>query len=703
MVASASARRVLWFFTLTLVVAATVCADERRVIEPRWRHVRQHGDREWSTFPQEPDARRVEVSFQSRANQEEATLQLRQQDVKQAWRVLLNDKPLGELVRDEGEMVVYLPIGPGQLVDGDNRLLIECTALGRGTEDDIRVGEIYLDPRPQRQVLGEASLDLAVVDAEGGQPLPARLTIVDERGGLQTTDAVSNEGRAVRQGVIYSRDGRARFQLPAGRYTIYAGRGFEYSRAEVAVTLAKGDTAQRTFTLRREVATPGYVACDTHIHTRTFSGHGDATIAERMITLAGEGIELPVATDHNTHIDYETHARQAGVRQYFTPIMGNEVTTPAGHFNIFPVATGARLPNYRSPEWPTTFREIFATPATRVAILNHARDLHSGVRPFGPERFQDAVGEQLDGWPLRFNAMEVINSGATQSTPLQLARDWMTLLNRGQLVTPVGSSDSHDVARFIVGQGRTYVRCDDQNVANLDVGLAVDSFLAGRVLVSYGLLAELVVDGKYRGGDLAAVAGDELAITLRVLGPHWTDVSRVQLFANGQLVRDERLSGGESSALPMGVRWQSQLTIPRPAQDVHLVAIATGPGVSCPAWPTAKPYQPTSPEWTPNVLGISGAVWVDADGDGRRSSARDYAERICGQAAGDPDKLVTALSNYDAPTASHAAHVWRTSGRSLDDPNLVRAVRAAPVAVRDGFRVYREASEENDRRRQMAP
>jgi len=41
------------------------------------------------------------------------------------------------------------------------------------------------------------------------------------------------------------------------------------------------------------------------------------------------------------------------------------------------------------------------------------------------------------------------------------------------LVTPVGSSDSHDVARYIVGQGRTYIRCDDRDVAHLDLEAAV--------------------------------------------------------------------------------------------------------------------------------------------------------------------------------------------------------------------------------------
>ena len=87
--------------------------------------------------------------------------------------------------------------------------------------------------------------------------------------------------------------------------------------------------------------------------------------------------------------------------------------------------------------------------------------------------------------------MELINSGAVQTDPLQLFGDWCGLLNRGLSVTPVGSSDSHDVSRFIVGQGRTYIRCDDSDVAHIDVDSATKAFVQGKVLVSYGLLAKL--------------------------------------------------------------------------------------------------------------------------------------------------------------------------------------------------------------------
>ena len=49
------------------------------------------------------------------------------------------------------------------------------------------------------------------------------------------------------------------------------------------------------------------------------------------------------------------------------------------------------------------------------SILNHPRDLHAGFRPFGPERHLALTGEDLDGWELPANAMEVVNSGAQQT------------------------------------------------------------------------------------------------------------------------------------------------------------------------------------------------------------------------------------------------------------------------------------------------
>ncbi|MBI1901343.1 MAG: PHP domain-containing protein [Planctomycetia bacterium] len=683
---------------LYLALAAAAPAAQRAAnavsIEPRLVHLRSGEEREWSEFPETAQGRHLEVRFSAAKNDAEHALRLRQQDVKQAWRVALNGKTLGELVRDENDMVVYFAVPAGALVDGENTLRVE-PASRTAPSDDIRAGEITLRPWPLREVLNEATVEVEVLDAATNEHVPSRITIVDRSGSLQTTGATSNDHLAVRPGVVFTSTGRAEFGLPAGTYTIYAGRGFEWSLAKTDITVAAGPAVRTKLTIRREVSTSGYVACDTHVHTLTHSGHGDATIAERMITIAAEGIELAIATDHNVHVDYEPHALRLGVRKYFTPVIGNEVTTTVGHFNIFPVRAGAAIPDYQSKNWAAIFDGIYRTPDVKAVILNHARDLHGGTRPFGPKLYNAPAGENLDGWPMRFNAMEVVNSGATQSDPLQLFHDWMGLLNAGRTVTPVGSSDSHDVARHFIGQGRTYIRCDDRDVSRIDVDAAVNSFLAGRVMVSYGLLAELTIDGKYTAGDLAAPSGDDLAVGLRVLGPHWVTATSVRLYANGQLVREEKIPAEKSSELSEGVKWQATWKLPRPKHDVHLVAIALGDGVDGPHWKTAKPYQPTSPDWEAHTIGCSGAIFVDGDLDGRRACPRDYAQRLLAASAGDVAKLVAGLAAYDAATAVQAAHLDRTSGGSLESADLAAALQSAAPHVQQGFRTYLESWREN--------
>src|SRR5205807_7625349 len=109
-------------------------------------------------------------------------------------------------------------------------------------------------------------------------------------------------------GGIDTATGQVRYGLPAGEYPVYAGRGFDYGLDSVKLKVRAGDVVQKTLAIRREVPLQGYVSCDTHIHTLTYSGHGDAVVEEQVVTIAGEGIELPIATDHNRQIDLHAAA-----------------------------------------------------------------------------------------------------------------------------------------------------------------------------------------------------------------------------------------------------------------------------------------------------------------------------------------------------------------------------------------------------------
>ena len=75
---------------------------------------------------------------------------------------------------------------------------------------------------------------------------------------------------------------------------------------------------------------------------------------------------------------------------------------------------------------------------------------------------------------------------------------------------------------------------------------------------------------------------------------------------DGERVRSEAV---DDEGTP-GVKWSGRWMIPRPTAGAHLVLVAEGPDPRRPFWPIAPPYQRTSPEVAPRVIGVSGTVRV---------------------------------------------------------------------------------------------
>jgi hypothetical protein len=96
------------------------------------------------------------------------------------------------------------------------------------------------------------------------------------------------------------------------------------------------------------------------------------------------------------------------------------------------------------------------------------------------------------------------------------------------------------------------------------------------------------------------------------------------------------------------------------------------------------------------VIGCSGAVWFDGDGDGQRSSAKSYAEKAYSGTNGDLSKLIANLQPFDAATASQAGHLYRLGGGSLESDEFTRALNNATPAVRAGFGSYVKAWRDNE-------
>lgn len=622
---------------LVMLMSLPLMAEDLTV-ESKRLHLGKAGQFEWVSFKDRAvDAERFERRFEAKANAQEHTLRIWQRDVKLTWPVLLNGRKLGTLVTAETAMESLLLIPAGALRDGENVLTMEAPP----SLDDIEVGPVFIAAKPVNEVISGASVTVS------GDGLPNRLTLTRRDGTLQPLRAEPAGDVAVRTGVVYTKNGRVTIHVPPGEYVLHAGRGFEWGLERVDLSLKAGEAKDVSVKLRREVDTRGWIAADSHIHTLTHSGHGDAKIEERMLTIAGEGIELAIATDHNHHTDYAPIAASTGVAQHFTPVIGNEVTTKHGHFNAFPIAPGAKVVDFNEQDWSKLLPAIRATPGVQVITLNHPRDLHSGFIPLGGVQFNPKTGKHRAGDALKIDAMEVVTSAAMQSDVFLLFHDWFALLNRGHRIAAVASSDSHDVNRFILGQGRTYVAAKDDDVAKLDLDEVWKSYHEGRLLVSLGLLTNLKVNGRFGVGDLATGLGDEIEVEALVSGPAWVRADRVELFANGIRIREQVIEDSGKGGEKARITWK----LPKPAHDVHLVAIATGPGVTEPFWEIPRPYQPSSKAFTPRVIGATNPIWLDADASGRFESAFVIAQQLVAKFGNDPAKLREALAKHDASVA----------------------------------------------------
>lgn len=605
-----SALLVLGLLVVWFVRPRPLPADPRVFpIEPGAVRIGPESPREWDDGDPRPIAGpRFERRFTHAANSGPQLLSIRQEGVKRNWPVFLNDQKIGSLVADENALEHLVEVPASALREGENRLRIEPSK----EPDDIVIGPVSLIAATRPQWLEGGTVSVSVSDAATGEALPCRLTVTRTDGTHAALSAGPENEVAARPGVVYTRAGQARLSLVAGDYEIHAGRGFEWSLATEKVRLRPGENRQLKLSLNREVDTRGWIAVDSHIHTLTHSGHGDATLRERILTIAGEGIELAVATEHNHHADYAPAAQSAGLEGAFATVVGNEVTTKQGHFNAFPVDHGAPVVYHLETDWSKLLPAIRATPGVRVITLNHPRDLHSGFVPFGEAEFDGDTGIHRRAADFKIDAIEVITSGAMQSDIGLLYRDWFALLNRGHRLSAVGSSDSHDVTRFLLGQGRTYVAAPDEDPAKVDLDAVWDSYAAGRVRVSLGLLADLRVDGRFGIGDLVTGTGKTLRVEAIVSGPAWTRADRVVLYLNGRVLREEKIDDPGRAGKKARLAWE----IDRPAKDGYLVLIATGPGTTGAHWPIPRPYQPSRPVFEPRVIGSTNPVWIDGDGDG---------------------------------------------------------------------------------------
>jgi hypothetical protein len=647
------------FLALLLAAVPALSGAEARtqIIDSQTHHLGSKVMKNWAQ--PDPQGNRLETVFEASANPREMVLQIEQRHVTDRWAVEINGRQIAELKR-RAENAQFYPIPPETLTDGTNIIAI----TSKNPRNDILVGPIHLRDQTLRECLNLRPITVFVSDARTGKPIPGRVTITnskDERVEIFYGEAGDT---AVRMGVIYTRGTATHLELPEGDYVFHATRGMEWGRDSKAVSVTGNDPARVQLSIQPEVDTTGFIAADTHIHTLTFSGHGDSNVEERMLTLAGEGVELAIATDHNHNTDYRPYQSRMALNEFFTAVTGNEVTTSIGHMNAFPLDPSDSVPDHKLESWVKLVDGIRARGA-KVVILNHPRWPAIPTSPMTRFGLNRASGEFATSVEFPFDAMELANALTLQPDPLYLFQDWFALLNHGERVAAVGSSDSHTVDDA-VGQGRTYVPSATDDPAKIDVDDACQRFVAGETSVALGIFTDIRVDERFKMGQTNSLKKGSVDVRLRVAAASWVTPRRAIVFLNGQSVAEKPVPITPNRPTDVWI----DFSIKAPAHDAYLVCVVLGDGASHPSWRTKETY----------TLAATNPIFLDADGDGRYASPRETARVLLARAGSSVENRWAAAMKADDVISVQMISLMRQNAEGAALSQLDGQIREAALS-----------------------
>ena len=401
--------------------------------------------------------------------------------------------------------------------------------------------------------------------------------------------------------------GGATFELPAGRYTLWASAGPDHTLARVEVELGPGDGAEQELVLEAlDVRPPGMLAADLHVHGQA-SFDSSIPDRDRVLSFAAAGIDVIAATDHDYIADYAAAIDESGLADRvhvlgglettglipFLDVPDTDIPRVIGHFNFWPLTPDPSEPRGGAP-WDELMEpgELFDIMRPRVgesgvAMMNHPWDETQFGRDLGYLRAiefdpREPIPEEPDGTPngrllerpgggarnLDFDVIELEN-GAGVEEYLKARVLWFALLDAGHARPAAANSDSHMLTDGL-GYGRTLVEVGG-TAADLDEEAFDAAVREGRMLGGNGVVVRAFVrqGDDERGPSLVPIepgGGDELVIEVRAAP--WIPVTEVRVVTSAGervLATEEDL---DHPADPLGVAGVARYSAVMPLEDV---------------------------------------------------------------------------------------------------------------------------------------
>lgn len=400
-----------------------------------------------------------------------------------------------------------------------------------------------------------------------------------------------------------------------GDWEVAVSRGYEYEPVELVLSVPDNGEATLAATLAQVVDTNGFLSIDTHIHAGP-SADSQVRIPERIAAAAADGLDVPVATDHEAIVGLQAGIDELGLHARVATITGEEVTaTLPEHLTMFPVEPDGTLRGGIVEWYRKGLPELFVAMRERgaeIRMINHPGGLYdilewNRVRG-APDIANYGALQMIDStspWSWDFEGIEVMNGFRS---PMRQPGDrpssghfdnWLSFHNHGHRIVGVAVSDVHGYED--TGYPRTYFASPSEDLVNFDEQWAIDAFLQGRLVMSAGAFARISVDGAGLG-ELATVGGGVASLELEVQALPQIDVQRIRVYVNCDEVK--QVTAPTPDAV---VKFAGTITVPVDRDSYIVVA-----GFGDQRMPRGiVDYNPRN---VPRF--VTNPIYVDADGDG---------------------------------------------------------------------------------------
>jgi len=352
-------------------------------------------------------------------------------DLYTQWRTDLAADPVAD-----GSFEGRLPAGSYLLLAKDSKRGPSVPRpLVVVADSNVEVGLIARRP---------GALEVHIIDARG-VALPSKVSLrpLDGDGTAQLDDLGDPYVAGGLSHVFFAPHGEVDVEVPEGRYQVYVTRGIEYALWDSAeqgdpdgVQLVAGARTRLDVVLPREVDTTGFISADLHVHAAPSHDSG-VSLHKRVTTMACEGVEYVVATDHDVITDYRPALEELGLGRWLQASSGLEVTSiEVGHYLGFPLLIDYNRPKGGALDWtgmtPAEVIDSVAalgaySPDETIVFIGHPRDGILGYfDQFGFSPFEGSLlspetntpllnllgGNDLlesENFTLDFEALEILN------------------------------------------------------------------------------------------------------------------------------------------------------------------------------------------------------------------------------------------------------------------------------------------------------